>query len=283
METSGDRCLADDNRRNREHLEVHREGNMKFFTDIVTKCTGIPFGIVNGKPGFLYPREYSTPIPADHSAPVEKPMVDKPLATNNYWFGKRTGVPHLYRDASFDSFVGYRDIVDKLRENIGNDMILDGISGCGKTHLAIAVAREQMSTDKTIEGGPEFIPLPELMLQLRDSFGDDQKNNGNPSEADIVKKYTNAKLVILDDVGADKTSEYSLVSLYLIINGRMNAGRQTIITTNLKRQGIEKWLGSRIASRLSTFEHITINAPDYRGSNAARKDKCRNNKLPKSK
>jgi DNA replication protein DnaC len=68
----------------------------------------------------------------------------------------------------------------------------------------------------------------------------------------------------LDDLGAEKTTEYAITTLYLIIDRRIRNEMQTIITTNLSLDEIEATLGARIASRLAEMKIIKINMPDYR-------------------
>jgi len=70
--------------------------------------------------------------------------------------------------------------------------------------------------------------------------------------------------LIIDDLGAEKSTEFSITTLYIILDRRIRELKTTIITTNLSMSQIEEHLGARIASRLSEMKNIKINMPDHR-------------------
>lgn len=184
--------------------------------------------------------------------PEETTYSDKPVEES--WFGKRNGVSRLYKDCSFEKYTGNDKLVAFLKEisKSDNSVVLRGPTGCGKTHLAISIIKEQ-------HGSSFFITVPDLLLKIRSSF-----NGGVESEEEIIKQFSNIETLILDDLGAEKTSEYSITTLYVILDRRIRECRQTIITTNLTQVEIEQTFGARIASRLSAMENIKINMPDHR-------------------
>lgn len=92
-----------------------------------------------------------------------------------------------------------------------------------------------------------FVTVAILLLMLRESFQKDAER----SEADIIRQFTRARLVVLDDLGAEKTSEFALQSLYIIIDKRYSEMRPTIITSNLSVDEISEKVGDRIASRIA--------------------------------
>jgi len=169
------------------------------------------------------------------------------------WAGKYKGISRLYRDCGFDSFTGNDKLVSALRELSKSDqsIVLRGPTGCGKTHLAVSIAKEQ--------GDFIFISVPDLLLKIRSSF-----NGGLVSEEEIINEYSSVKTLILDDMGAEKTSEFAITTLYIILDRRIRECLKTIITTNLLQTEIEATFGARIASRMSAMENIKINMPDYR-------------------
>ena len=69
----------------------------------------------------------------------------------------------------------------------------------------------------------------------------------SPSSKDIRRK----KCLILDDMGAEKTSEWSIQTLYSIIDRRYRDEKQTLITSNLTLDEIAEKVGDRIASRIA--------------------------------
>lgn len=104
-----------------------------------------------------------------------------------------------------------------------------------------------------------FVTVPELLLEIRKSFGKEDQD-----ESKIVDKYSNVSLLILDDLGAEKCSEWAEATLYIIIDRRNRDEMMTIVTSNLSLPEIEQHLGARIASRLSDMKVINIKMPDYR-------------------
>lgn len=194
------------------------------------------------------------------------------------------GVPAKFKDASFDNFIGGDIIKKKCVEFINNynrneacvnrllsypgSILFTGPTGCGKTHLAIALWRELVRENR--DGKCFFITVPELLLEIRSTFGTKKqfdgwdKGNPNQTEEQIIDKYSGVELLVLDDLGSEKTSDFTIQSLYLIIDRRNRELKPTIITTNLSLQEIEENINARIASRLADMTIIKINMPDYR-------------------
>jgi DNA replication protein DnaC len=187
-------------------------------------------------------------------------------------------VPQKYLKASFDSFEGGKTVKELCQVAIldHESVMLCGKTGCGKTHLAVAMLRHFVSTTKNELGLRErteddiprngndsrimFLSVPELLLQIRGTFAKDSEQ----TEESVIERYSNMSLLILDDLGAEKTSEWVESTLYLIIDRRNRGQRWTIVTSNLSLEEIEQHLGARIASRLSDMKVVNIKLPDYR-------------------
>jgi DNA replication protein DnaC len=181
----------------------------------------------------------------------EKIYGEKP--PDESWTGKYNGISRLYKDCCFDSFKGSDKMISYLKEVSKTDksIVLRGQTGCGKTHLAISIAKEQRFFI--------FISVPDLLLKIRSSF-----NGGHESEDEIISEYSSVETLVLDDMGAEKTSDFAITTLYIILDRRIRECLKTIITTNLLQSEIEATFGARIASRMSAMENIKINMPDYR-------------------
>jgi DNA replication protein DnaC len=148
------------------------------------------------------------------------------------------------------------------------DVLLCGKTGCGKTHLAVAMMAQAVENHHKILRGKIppfglFVTVPELLLSIRSSF---RKNGGDDedSEAVIVDRYSSVGLLILDDLGAEKASDWAESTLYLIIDRRNRDEKWTIVTSNLTLPEIEQHMGARIASRLSDMKVVNIKLPDHR-------------------
>jgi DNA replication protein DnaC len=179
------------------------------------------------------------------------------------------GVPtkHLY--SSFETFVGGDEVKQFLIEasKLNTDILLCGKTGCGKTHLAVSTVRRRVEVSRQLMNPNRppilFVPVPELLFEIRQSYSDKEV-----SEQEIVDRYSSVPLLILDDLGAEKTTEWAESILYLIIDRRNRYEKWTIVTSNLTLDEIERSLGARIASRLSDMKVINIKLPDYRKKRA---------------
>ena len=141
----------------------------------------------------------------------------------------------------------------------GDSIFLHGSPGIGKTHIAAALIREKILADNEahytypdksvrvyMPSYPVMITIPDLLLEIRECF-----NGGQESESSIIERYSAKKCLILDDMGAEKTSEWSIQTLYSIIDHRYRDEKQTLITSNLTLDEIAEKVGDRIASRIA--------------------------------
>lgn len=128
----------------------------------------------------------------------------------------------------FDNLKNYSEKLIKCIEKKG--LILAGNNGVGKTHLACSIA------NKLIENGIPVIygTLINLLAELRNSY--DTENN--ISEMEIIKLYENVDLLIIDDLGKEKPSEWGLEKLFTIINSRYENNLPVIITTNYNQNSL---------------------------------------------
>jgi DNA replication protein DnaC len=133
-------------------------------------------------------------------------------------------------------------------------LLLEGGYGCGKTHLAAAIANYSVN-----HGIPTlFITVPDLLDSLRFAYADPETTFEQRFE-----EIRNAKLLIMDDFGTQNATGWAQEKLFQIINYRYTNKLPTVITTNLMLDEIE----GRIRSRLQDegyVNHIMITASDYR-------------------
>lgn len=124
-----------------------------------------------------------------------------------------------------------------------------GTTGTGKTFLATLIARAFVANLKEVVFGT----VPVLLDEIKKTF--DQKEG---ERKDIIGFYGRCNLLILDDMGVSKPSEWNVSALYQIIDARYNRNLPTIITSNYSLEELEarltvgdKWSAQRIISRLS--------------------------------
>ena len=142
-------------------------------------------------------------------------------------------------------------------QNLTGWILLHGKYGCGKTHLAAAIA------NYAVEQGvqPLFITVPDLLDSLRFAYQDP-----NDTFEERFEKIRNSPLLILDDFGTQNATSWAQEKLFQILNYRYINRLPTVVTTNLGLNEIE----GRIHSRLVDPELVTrvwIDAPDYRRPN----------------
>jgi len=136
-------------------------------------------------------------------------------------------------------------------------LILKGGYGCGKTHLAAAIANRQLA-----DGHPVlFVNTPDLLDHLRATFNPES----TVSYDERFEQVRSSPLLILDDLGTQSNSEWAQEKLYQILNFRYNAKLPTVITTNLDLDEIEIRMRSRMVDP-GLSEIVPITAPDFRQS-----------------
>lgn len=142
--------------------------------------------------------------------------------------------------------------------NDGEGLILTGATGCGKSHLAAGIVHAMVQQEVTAV----FQGVPELLARLRSTFDKDAEGAG---EGEIMEALRDADLLVLDDVGAEKVSEWTQERLYLLIDGRYRDKKAIILTTNLEPKALEQVIGTRAMDRLlETCKIVKVNAASYR-------------------
>lgn len=117
-------------------------------------------------------------------------------------------------------------------------LVLSGITGCGKTHLAAAIANRRLG-----RGHPAFfIVVPDLLDHLRAAFGP----QSNLTYDELFELVRNAPLLILDDLGAHSSTPWAEEKLYQLMNHRFNAQLPTVVTTNVPLEDTEERLRTRL-------------------------------------
>lgn len=136
-------------------------------------------------------------------------------------------------------------------------LVLIGGYGCGKTHLAAAIANERIARHQPAL----FVNVPDLLDHLRATY----KPTSPVTYDERFELVRTAPLLIMDDLGTENTTPWAGEKLYQILNYRYNAQLPTVITTNHRLEELDPRLRSRMNDQTLSRVWIIL-APDFRGS-----------------
>lgn len=165
------------------------------------------------------------------------------------------------------SFEVATDYIKNFREYFtqGKGLYLEGPCGTGKTHLAIAIALAIINTG-----------VPVICKTSIDILGDIKRcyeRNSEVTEEEVLEAYKTVDLLIIDDLGKEQVTEWSVPVLYSILNERYEALLPTIITTNYNTTALAEKLSAKgdaetataIISRfVESSKRVTMSWADYR-------------------
>ena len=134
-------------------------------------------------------------------------------------------------------------------------LLLSGDTGCGKTHLAVAIAGYRISS-----GSPAlFTIVPDLLDHLRATF----RPTSSVDYDQLFEQVRSVPLLLLDDLGSESSTPWAQEKLYQIIVHRHNARLPTVMTTTVDPDTLSGAVGSRLKDS-TLVQVIPITAPDYR-------------------
>lgn len=161
---------------------------------------------------------------------------------------------HLAGDRAFNLGRAFQICADYAAAPEGW-LLLSGAYGCGKTHLAAAIANARMDRGEPVV----FMVVPDLLDHLRASFSPQSE----VSYDNLFEMVKSAPLLILDDLGAHSSTPWAQEKLFQLLNHRYVTGLATVITTNQRVDDMEPRLRSRLMDP-KLVNHFPILAPDFR-------------------
>lgn len=200
--------------------------------------------------------------------------------------GVASVIPAKYRGVSFERppvTLMSRDWVDPVREytadfeptlDQGQGLWFLGDVGTGKTTLAMLVSSRALEAGRSVA----IYSLPKLLAHIRRTFDD---NRGEQTYLELFDQLTSVDLLHIDDLGAEKRSDWVIEQLYALINERYESGKAIVVTSNidpddkdphLALKKLRDEISARTVSRLEEIcgEPICMFGEDQRSTAADR-------------
>jgi DNA replication protein DnaC len=184
-------------------------------------------------------------------------------------------IPRRYQHCTIENFTAYNESLKKAAAMagrlaqefpaVGRGLFFEGQPGVGKTHLAVAMLKQVI--ERTGARGI-FYDTRDLLRLIRSTYDASTRT----TELEILRPVMTADLLVLDDLGAEKTSEWVEETMNLIVNTRYNERRLTIFTSNYKDipddtdpNALLFRIGHRMRSRLHEMcDFEVLDGADYR-------------------
>ena len=187
-----------------------------------------------------------------------------------------SGIADLMRRQTFDNFsldyykqseesynkmgriLAYaRNYAENFNSGSSESIAMFGGTGLGKTHLSSAIAK------KVIEKGNDVFYV--TAVGMMSDFEVEQFGSQHTPRGELTDRYFDCDLLIIDDLGAELTNNFTVSCLYNIINVRINRRAATILSTNLTQQELFKRYSERITSRIiGEFTILPFSGTDIR-------------------
>jgi DNA replication protein DnaC len=184
-------------------------------------------------------------------------------------------IPKRYQHCTIGNFTAYNESLERaaayartVAETFpaaARGLFLEGQPGVGKTHLAVATLKQVI---QTTGARGLFYDTRDLLRVIRSTYDPSIRT----TELDILRPVMKADLLVLDDLGAEKTSEWVEETMNLIVNTRYNERRLTVFTSNYADipddtdpNSLLFRIGHRMRSRLHEMcEFVVMDGADYR-------------------
>lgn len=166
----------------------------------------------------------------------------------------RVGIPPRYRDRRFENYKasGRHQVTAKqhamaylkllLEGNCSASLVMTGLPGTGKTHLACAIANAY-----TRKGGEVvFIKVAAMIRKIRETY----RHDSELTEQQAINAFRDLDLLVLDEVGIQKGDDKEINLLFEVLDDRYAYLKPTILLSNLTVEEMEQLLGVRVIDRL---------------------------------
>ncbi len=224
----------------------------------LTAGSRCPFELCDGS-GFVYDLEANTA----YDCRCRAQRISRAKARN-----LSAVIPRRYRDVAFERppvtdidpgvVRAVRDYTERIDDHLqaGRGLWLMGPPGTGKTTLAMLVSKGASEAGHSVA----IYSLPRLLNEIRDT------HRAERSHVDLLDRLTAVDLLHIDDVGAQRSTDWVLEELYSIVNARYEDSRSMLITTNIMdREALCEQITPRTVSRLTEMcDELPLFGHDHR-------------------
>ncbi len=212
-----------------EKAEILKQYNFTEYAPVCEKCNDS--GFIDGK---------YCDCTLKRAQKIAFSLLNDGVSLDNYGFDKFSleYYPEEYKN-------GVKKVLDTcidFAENFsGNkNLLLLGNTGLGKTHLSLSIAKEVINKGYSVIYGPSDNILSKI----------EKEHFSYSAETPYKDSVLNCDLLIIDDLGTEFLTQYTLSTIYNLINNRLISGKATIISTNYSIDDLEKKYTPRVTSRI---------------------------------
>jgi DNA replication protein DnaC len=176
---------------------------------------------------------------------------------------EKANIPARFAGSAFENYVAsttgqqralsvsraFAENFDAIRKT-GSSLAFCGGPGCGKTHLACAIANRLLAVERTVI----YTQAIELVRAIRDTW----RRDSSESETTVIARYRSTGLLIIDEIGVQFGSEAEKAQLFDVLDGRYREMRPSLIISNLSEKGLQECLGPRVFDRLMEIDSTMV-------------------------